>query len=186
MGDRLFLALERAVAALQSADVEYAFIGGFAALIRGRLRFTQDLDILILCSRDDYGRLVEAFRHQGFAPMDRADRHRLDDVDLLRFWLPVKATEVSVGVDIQVARHESLKYAVRQASQEEYHGLKLRVATREALILLKLSAWRPIDRADAIELASLAPPDWEFLESCAKELQILEPLREVQGAVAQN
>ena len=67
MGDRLFLALQKALAALESSHTEYALIGGFAATIRGRLRFTQDLDVLSICPSEGRSQLVQAFRDQGFA-----------------------------------------------------------------------------------------------------------------------
>lgn len=164
------MALEKALAALHEAG-EYSLIGGFAAAIRGRLRFTQDLDFLSICRREDYGRLVSAFREQGFAHMDRADRHRLDDVDLLRFWLPVEGSDVSIGVDVQVARTDFLESTVRRAGEEDYHGLHIQVARR----------------ADAMELASLPDSlDWDFLQARAAELKVSERLAEVRDSIASN
>lgn len=182
MGDRLYLALIKAIAALDKAGIEYALIGGFAAAVRGRLRFTQDLDVLSICPIEGRQAVVDAFRGQGFAHMDRADRHRLDEVDLLRFWLPVEDSAISIGVDLQVSRREHLEAAVRRARVEIYQGIKLRVATREDLILLKLSAWRPIDRADAIELTAVAPEtlDWTYLELQSDKQGLTERLAEIR------
>lgn len=167
MGDRLFGALQRALTALEATGTDYALIGGFAAAIRGRLRFTQDLDILAAGANPE---LVGSFRDQGFAHMDRADRHRLDEVDLLRFWLPQDASMTSIGVDIQLPRVDHLGGIIHRSTVEDYHGLTLKVATRDDLVLLKIGAWRPIDRADAIELAAISPAsvDWAFLENEAR------------------
>ncbi|MBX3167343.1 MAG: hypothetical protein KF760_08020 [Candidatus Eremiobacteraeota bacterium] len=185
MGDRLFGALQGALAALDSVGSDYALIGGFAAAIRGRLRFTQDLDLLVLSLVENSPRFVVAFRDQGFAHMDRADRHRLDEVDLLRFWLPQDTTMTSIGVDIQLPRVAHLEGIVKRATVEDYQGLKLRVATRDDLILLKIGAWRPIDRADAIELAAISPAsvDWKHLEKEARQRGWSDRFEEVRQSV---
>ena len=182
MGDRLYLALSKAILALEASGIEYALIGGFAAAVRGRLRFTQDLDVLSICPPENRRLVVESFRDQGFAHMDRADRHRLDDVELLRFWLPVDDSAVSIGVDLQLSRSEHLEIVVHRAGVESYQGLSLRVATREDLILLKLAAWRPIDRADAVELAALSPGtlNWDYLNTQANQQDLSARLEEIR------
>ena len=59
---------------------------------------------------------------------------------------------------------------IHRSTVEDYHGLTLKVATRDDLVLLKIGAWRPIDRADAIELAAISPAsvDWAFWENEAR------------------
>ncbi len=181
MGDRLLLALRQSVAAFEEIGLEYALIGGFAAAVRGRLRFTQDLDVLGIADPEQCANVVRALRVRGFAHMDRADRRRLDEVELLRFWLPVEDNSVSIGVDLQIARESYLESFVHAARLESYHGIDLRVATREDLILLKMASWRPIDRADAIELASLDPEslNWSYLRTQSELQQRLDRLEEV-------
>ena len=60
VGDRLLLALRQSVAAFEEVGLEYALIGGFAAAVRGRLRFTQDLDVLGIAEKT--GRIAKGLQ----------------------------------------------------------------------------------------------------------------------------
>jgi len=163
-------------------------VGGLAAAIQGRMRLTRDLDLLVNCCDESIPTLVEAMRREGFAHHPGADRHRLEEVLLLRFWLPVGESAVSVGVDLQLARADHLKALIAHGQMESYRELRLPVATREDLVLLKLLAWRPIDRADAIELLEVAPtpPDYAYLKDQAHSLGLVERLQDVLAALHQS
>lgn len=82
--------------------------------------------------------------------------------------------------DTQVDRE-----VVTRASVEHFGPVKLRVATREDLILLKLLAWRPIDRADAIDLAALNPAVLEapHLQDWARRLGLEDRVTELREAL---
>lgn len=155
---------------LNDQGIPWALIGGAAMPLRGRIRSTRDLDVLL--RPQAMADLIEKLRESGFAHHPRADRHRLEMVDLYRFWYPI-SDEASLGLDIQVPREVNglLDNVLHHATCVMLNGVGIQTATAEDLILLKLLAFRPIDRADAIELLELNPDlNREYLGSAAREL----------------
>lgn len=185
LGSSLLEALQRTVQVLESSGIDYALVGGLAATVRGRVRSTRDCDVLVTASDTQVDRVKTGFRDLGFSHLDRADRHRLEDVQLLRFWFAVEESGFSLSVDVQVAESQFHREVVTRASVEHFGPVKLRVATREDLILLKLLAWRPIDRADAIDLAALNPAVLEapHLQDWARRLGLEDRVTELREAL---
>lgn len=184
LGSSILEALRRAVAGLEARGAKYALVGGLAGTLRGRVRTTRDCDLLVLADEDAVASLREEFRERGFAHLDRADRHRLEDVTLLRFWFPVEESGFSLSVDVQLGSTAFHREVVEGAEALEFAGVQVRVARREDLVLLKLASWRPIDRADAIELAA-GTVDWSALEGRATRLGVKDRLTEVQEALGE-
>ncbi|MBI3930152.1 MAG: nucleotidyl transferase AbiEii/AbiGii toxin family protein [Armatimonadetes bacterium] len=189
LGSSLVEALRRGVEAFQELGIEYALVGGVAATVRGRLRSTRDCDVLVVASRQDLSALKAELRERGFSHLDRADRHVIEDVVLYRFWFPVEESGFSLSLDVQAGGSDYHREVVLRATAETFGAVELQVASREDLILLKLLAWRPIDRADAIDLAALGSPslDHRYLHKRAEQLGIVhrleELLREGQGEI---
>jgi hypothetical protein len=149
-------------------------------MLRGRIRNTRDCDILAIL--EDVEPIREALRRRGFSHLDRADRHSLDDVVLFRFWYPVAQSGFSLSVDLQSGGTDLHRSILERACPVSFLGLGVRVATREDLILLKLSAWRPIDRADAIDLLQAnGSLDQTYLERWASRLSLVERLEEIRS-----
>jgi hypothetical protein len=150
-------------------------------ILSGRDRATRDLDVIVTLELEQLSILTEALREQGFSHHDRADRHRLEDVLLLRFWLPIGATGLSASLDVQIAQSEFSRHVVANAHVTEMLGHQIRLATPEDLILLKLCAFRPIDQADARELAELYQDrlNRAYLTEHAELLGISDRLAEV-------
>lgn len=72
------------------------------------------------------------------------------------------------------------RQVIERSSREQLGDFSITVATSEDLILLKLLAWRPIDRADAIDLVSLAPElNRAYLTEWAERLNVAERLAEL-------
>lgn len=158
----------------------WALIGGAALPLRGRVRGTRDLDLLVLSQDPD--RIVHSLREAGFAHHERADRHKLDRVVLLRFWYPISES-ASLGVDVQIARDPFLDKVLARATDVSVGRFSVPVASAEDLILLKMLSFRPIDRADAIELTALASGlDTDYLTATSIELSLADRWSEVSRA----
>jgi hypothetical protein len=130
-----------------SRSVRYALVGGLATMLRGRPRFTQDVDILIEVSQVALPPLLEDLAQRGF------------DLDL-----PKVATEFvrehltafrfgAVRIDwlkpVLPLYSRTLTDATELPWTEGHH---LRVATAEGLILMKMVAFREQDQADIVTL----------------------------------
>lgn len=182
LGGRYAEILGRVAQVLGDLKIPWALIGGAALPARGRVRGTRDLDVLIVADASDVSLLARHLQEAGFAHHPRADVHPLERVVLYRFWFPV-APAASSGVDVQVAKDPYLGDVVQRATVLAVAGTGVPVATAEDLVLLKLLSFRPIDRADAVELAALASPfDEPYVERRAGELGIGERWQEVREA----
>lgn len=176
----------RAAETLDNIGVTWSLIGGAALPARGRVRVTRDFDVIVIADKETMGTLVQHLQEAGFAHHPTADKHKLDRVRLYRFWYPVSSA-ASIGLDIQVPTDSFLESVARHATQVSLSGIHVPVATTEDLILLKLLSFRPIDRADAIELAADAKKlDTEYITDRCRELEVNERWQEVLTAVQES
>lgn len=113
LADKTVDLLSLLVRVLAQIHATWALIGGAALPLRGRVRGTRDLDLLVLSQDPD--RIVNSLREVGFAHHERADRHKLDRVVLLRFWYPISES-ASLGVDVQIAQDPFLEQVLARAT----------------------------------------------------------------------
>lgn len=181
--DFLRSTLARAVEALRASGTPYAIIGGFAAIARGCLRFTHDLDVAVAATAEDVDGLRLALTAEGFSHDNSTDRMELGDIALFRFWRPHDEVMVDVGVDLQVAPTAFFSSLVSRATPLDLFGCRVRVATTEDLIVLKMVSFRPLDRGDAIDLIALSNDlDWNYMKKWCGQLGVGPRLREVRAA----
>lgn len=180
--------LRKATGALDKTGVCWALIGGAAVMARGRIRGTRDFDVLLHSSLKPGAQgareLIARLQDLGFAHLSRGDVHPLETVTLHRFWYPVTAA-ASTGVDIQFSHDPYLDSLAERAQRLQLAGVEVPVATAEDLVVLKLISFRPIDRADAIELVARTQEfDAAYVEGKAAEFGQSQRWMEVQQAAA--
>lgn len=168
LGTELLDALERIASTFVERSIRYALIGGFATLLRGRPRFTQDIDFLLDVPQVKLPGLLDALVERGFT---------LDPVTIIREYVQLGITKFYFGnirVDWLKPSLPLYARALKDADDVEWeNGQILRVATPEGLILTKLLAFRPQDQTDIETLISANPtldPDvirseWAFFAS---------------------
>src|SRR5207245_2956540 len=64
--DQLKTALSELVGVFRSRGTRYALIGGLGVTVRGRTRFTRDIDVLLDVPPLELPRLLEDLAHRGF------------------------------------------------------------------------------------------------------------------------
>ncbi|HLQ47274.1 MAG TPA: hypothetical protein VK137_21195, partial [Planctomycetaceae bacterium] len=64
--EQLKTALAELVAVFRSRGTRYALIGGLGVTVRGRMRFTRDIDVLLDVPQLELPRLLEDLAHRGF------------------------------------------------------------------------------------------------------------------------
>ena len=135
---------DEAVAHLAEVMVaeEYALIGGLAVTFYGVLRTTRDIDLLIAIPRIRLPAVLDALRARGFSFEDRQVLTELRD----NYLTHIQYREVRV--DLLAISLPAYAGVVRGAAWKEIHGRRIRVATAEGLILMKLLSFRDMDRAD--------------------------------------
>ena len=145
-GASLQLALQALVKALETRSINYAIIGGIATIQHGRVRTTDDIDVLLNVSQIAMPALFEGLKLEGFVADERENTIQLRDdgmtsiqfrdvlVDILRPVLPVYT------------------HVLDRAKTEQLAGQSVRISSVECLIVMKLLALRPQDIADIEEL----------------------------------
>ena len=147
--------LSEAVGTVERAGVPYVVIGGVASAALGRPRWTHDIDVFVL--PQDAERTLAAYEEAGFST-ERTDPH----------WL-FKAYKGGMLVDVIFKTHRDIyvdEEMLRRAIDGDFHGVPLRVAAPEDLIVIKAivdSERRPHHWHDALGLIASRELDWDYL-----------------------
>ena len=123
--------------------IEYALLGGIATMLRGRPRFTQDVDIILSVPQVALPGLLDELIRRGFS---------LDADTVIREFVQHHMTAFRFGV----VRIDWLKpvlplyaHALAAATSIPWTaGHSLRVLAAEGLIITKMVAFRPQDQED--------------------------------------
>lgn len=139
----LITAVERLGAAFDARGIRYALLGGLATMLRGRPRFTQDVDVLLDVPQVALPGLLDDLLARGFS---------LDPQTVIREYVQHHMTAFRFGV----VRIDWLKpvlplyaHALAAATSLPWtEGHALRVLAPEGLIVTKMVAFRPQDQED--------------------------------------
>ena len=140
--DDLRLVLNRLAGVLNERKTNYALIGGLGAAVRGTVRTTWDIDLLVDVSQWELPRLLESLQKESF---------ELDLTTAIRSWGDDNLLEFTwrqVRVDWIKALLPLFRRILDRAHWEEIGGRPVRVADAEGLLVLKLIAMRPQDQQD--------------------------------------
>lgn len=138
---------------LRSEHVPGLIIGGIAASLLGRPRFTRDVDVLVRLEEDRWQKFLNAGTQFGFVPRIEnpiafAHRSRV-------FLLNHKPS--SVSVDISLAALPFEEESIARGKWVDLGGISLPLPTPEDLIIMKAVAHRPQDIADMEALLEANP-----------------------------
>ena len=138
---------------LEHFDNQGVIIGGIAASLLGKPRFTADIDAVILLSVDDLPKLIDAASERGIEPRiaDAEAFARKNRVLLLQHRTSGTNIDISLGI---------LPFETEMVSRSQKHnvgGLHLCLPTPEDLIILKAVAHRPQDLMDIQAIAASQP-----------------------------
>jgi len=119
-------------------------IGGIAASLLGKPRFTADIDILILLQKDEITSFVKQAELYGIIPRitDSIEFAIKNKVILL------KHKETGINIDIAIGLLPFEQEVVNRSKMFDLMGIKISLPQPEDLIILKAIAHRPIDLED--------------------------------------
>ncbi len=136
-------AVEYLAQAFDARSIRYALIGGLAAVLRGRPRFTQDVDFLLEVPQIILPGLLDDLVERGF---------QLDPAIVIKQFVREHMTSFPFGssrVDWLKPLLPLYSRTLADAGPLEWtEGHTVRVATAEGLILTKMVAVRPQDQLD--------------------------------------
>jgi hypothetical protein len=141
----------KVIDALALAKVEYVLIGGYAVIIHGFPRFTEDMDLFVRLEQDNVARLRHALDdvfHD--VSLQELTVEEIDQYPVIRYGAPN-------GFVIDVIARIGEMYAFEDIEHEtiEIEGHQLQIATPEMLHKMKKGTVRPQDKLDAAFLEEL-------------------------------
>ena len=137
-------ALESVCRLLQQEDIEGMIIGGLAASLLGRPRFTNDIDLIILDLDDRIPEFIQNLKKFGMEP-------RISDVEEFAAesrMLLLRHTESGINIDISMGILPFERAAVERRRVESASGLEILLPTPEDLIVFKSISPRTVDIED--------------------------------------
>jgi hypothetical protein len=146
--------LDEVVAAVESTDVPFAFIGGIASTALGRRRYGQDMDVFV--EPGDAPTVLKALEDAGFETQETNPK-----------WL-FKALKKRVLVDVIFDAWGGIRFdAERQARVRavEFEGRRLPVLGPEDLMIMKANLFEEHKPRHWFDALALIRPDldWNYL-----------------------
>ncbi len=151
-------------------------IGGVAASLLGRPRFTRDIDALVLLDIDFCGDFLSAGEKFGFVPrragvLNFAKKNRI---------LLVRHNPSSIDIDISLGALPFEEEAVSRAKMLKISGIKVSLPSPEDLIIMKAVANRPQDQVDIESILDVYPSiDTKRILKWAREFALVLELPEI-------
>jgi hypothetical protein len=180
--DAVLATLRHVWTTLQSLNVPIAMLGGVAMSAWKRPRFTRDVDLLLAVGESRAKEVLHLLNGVGVRSMKPDPVVRIETTRFMQLFYTPQDSLVEVRVDLLFATtafHESA-LAPRVVLPASELGFEVTVVSCEDLIILKLIAWRILDRVDISELlkANRATIDFGYLGEWTRKLSLRKPLRE--------
>ena len=135
---------------LNREGVDYVLIGGFAVVLHGSNRMTEDIDICIRNNEENVERLRKAlfsvFKDESIEEITVPE---LENYSVIRY-----GNQDNFTMDIIGNLGEAFSIENIVSEQIEVDGVKVRIATLESLYKMKEKTYRPIDQMDLFFLAA--------------------------------
>ncbi|MBU4487792.1 MAG: nucleotidyltransferase [Candidatus Omnitrophica bacterium] len=170
---------------MKKSGCPWAIIGGVAASILGKPRFTADVDVLALVEDDDIARMLRVSRQYGFKERIKnavgfAKKNRV-------LLLAHKGSGINVDISLGFLPFE--KEAIKNSKRYRIGGLTFYLPTPEDLIVFKAVAHRPVDLIDIQEIVNSNPKiDRLYIKKKVKEfasfLEMPEVWKDIEDIVA--
>lgn len=132
--------------AFDRAQIAYVVIGGQAVLRYGRPRLTDDVDFNVLVPCHHPSQVLDICRRLQIDP-------EVEDVEQLIYRVglfPGKHAASAMDVDIAFGDSAYEKLLIERAETEVIHGVSVRFASREDLVIQKTLASRDVDLGDIL------------------------------------
>jgi hypothetical protein len=140
--------LIRIIDILNRIKLNYVIVGGVAAIIRGRIRSTTDIDMIV---ERDLPKLDEFFKllgENGFDVLREQINYALKE----GYNISIFDKNSFMRLDLKIAKQSDENEALKQISIEEYAGLKIRIASIEQILYGKILYIGAIDDLSDKEL----------------------------------
>jgi hypothetical protein len=133
---------------LNEQKVEYVLVGGMAVILHGYVRGTGDMDVWVNKTKENYLRLIKAYRQFGMPSFDMTEENFLgEEYDV--FGIGVQPVKIEVMTNEKGLMFDET-YAMAQMYEED--GLQIRFIHINHLIHAKKASGRFRDLDDIEQL----------------------------------
>ena len=139
------------IKALNQFEVDYILIGGYAVILHGLPRTTQDMDLIIKMSGENIKNLQTALR----SVYNDSEINEINFEELKKYAVIRYGTPDNFNIDIMAGIGEIANYDNIEFEIKEVDDLKIKLATAGALFKLKKNSMRPQDQSDAVFLSEI-------------------------------
>jgi predicted nucleotidyltransferase len=183
----LLNALLAAAACFNELNVRYVVGGGLSVNLHGQHRATRDVDLFLLGKPEQVAAWLPVLAKRELRP-HLLERSSFMPPDAVFWFAPLQYDLVDappVDVDLLVADSEFMAFLHASGLETVIDGIRLRVLSAEGLLLLKLRAFRDIDRWDfkRILKVNAAEVDRELLTSWIEKMGLRERLERMEREI---
>jgi predicted nucleotidyltransferase len=144
--DDLFNRFLEIIDALEKEKVDYVLIGGFAMVLYGMPRATQDIDIFIKHREENIERLQKAL----FTVFNNKDVFEITFSEFQNYPVIRYGAEEGYFVDILANIGSAFSFEDLKFEELTIEGHKIKIASVETLYKLKEKTLRAIDKSDLL------------------------------------
>lgn len=138
----------KVIEALNKYDVDYTIIGGYAVVLHGYLRATEDIDILVKMTKKNISNLQRAL-----LSLDEDDDIYEINFDELENYSVIRyGTNDDFYLDIISRIGELFDFQNIESQTKIVNGVKINFATASALLKMKQNTYREKDKLDILFL----------------------------------
>ena len=138
------------ISALNNNEVEYILVGGYSVILHGYSRTTGDLDIWVDKKRENYFKLVKAFREFKMSVFDMTEDNFLQKQELNVFTFGRPPSGIDIMTDVKGLNFNE---AFKTSQIVEVANLKIRLIELDQLLKAKKAAGRHKDLDDIENLS---------------------------------
>jgi predicted nucleotidyltransferase len=149
--DDLFDKFLKIIDALEKEKVDYILIGGFAMVLYGMPRATQDIDIFIKCREENIERLQRAL----YSVFNNKNVFEITFSELQNYPVIRYGAEEGYYVDILANIGTAFSFEDLMFEELNVEGHKIKIASVESLYKLKENTLRAIDKSDLLFLKQI-------------------------------
>jgi predicted nucleotidyltransferase len=136
---------------LEEHNVEYVLIGGYAVVLYGLPRGTNDIDLFVNPTEKNIRLLQESLK----SLFEDKSISEITLPELMKYAVIRYGTPDGFNIDIMVNLGERFSYKDLEFDKIDFEGIKIKIATPETLIRLKENTYRDKDKADIMFLKKL-------------------------------
>ena len=171
-------ALQDVVSTLDALACPYAVMGGLAVRTYGIPRPTRDVDVTVSIDRSRLPELFESLEAKGYTTPEAYQRGWVDEIaGMPLVKLRTYHSTGGVDVDLFLAESEFQRSLIARRRPTPIEDRLIDLVSPEDLVLLKLLAGRPRDRADVGDVLFVQGKlDQDYLRLWAERLGVADEL----------